>query len=334
LALLLALTMVAAACGGDDDDAAGGGGGDGASGTIDISGSSTVAPISTRVAEYWEEVEPGVTVNVDGPGTGDGFVLFCDAETDISDASRPIKAEEAETCEANGVEFIELKVAIDGLSVLTNPANEIECLSFADMYALVGPESQGFDRWSDAAGLAEELGSSVELPDASLDVTAPGEESGTYDSFVEIVIEGIADERGQEPMTRPDYQSSGDDNIIIQGIEGSDSSFGWVGYAYAVEAGDSVKQLAISEEPGGECVSPTPETVADNSYPIARDLYIYVNTASIDENPAVSSFVDFYLSDEGIASVSEVGYVDLAAEDLEATRSVWDSMETGTRDGG
>ena len=344
LALLLALTLVAAACGGDDDDTAdtgdtsettaGDGGGGDASGTIDISGSSTVAPISTRVAEFFEDVEPGVTVNVDGPGTGDGFVLFCDGETDISDASRAIKAAEAEACEANGVEFIELKVAIDGLSVLTHPDNELECLSFADLYALVGPESQGFSSWTDAQDLAAELGSETEYPDASLDVTAPGEESGTYDSFVEIVLAGLAEERGQDEVTRPDYQSSSDDNIILQGIEGSESSLGWVGLAYATEAGDAVKQLAISEEPGGECVAPDPETVASGEYPIARDLYIYVNSAKLAENAALQAYVDFYLSDDGMAAVSEVGYVDLAAEDLEATRAVWDAKEVGTRDGG
>lgn len=347
LALLLTLSLVAAACGGDDDDdgsAAAGDdtettagdtaeGGD-ASGTIDISGSSTVAPISTRVAEFFEDVEPGVTVNVDGPGTGDGFVLFCDGETDISDASRAIKAEEAEACEANGVEFIELKVAIDGLSILTHPATELECLSFADMYALVGPESQGFSNWTDAQELATELGSTTDFPDASLDVTAPGEESGTYDSFVEIVIAGLAEERGQEDVTRPDYQSSGDDNIILQGIEGSESSFGWVGLAYATEAGDAVKQLAISEEPGGDCVAPDAETVSTGTYPIARDLFIYVNSAELAENAALEAYVDFYLSDDGLAAVSEVGYVDLADEDVEATRAVWESKELGTRDGG
>lgn len=332
LALLLSLTLVAAACGGDDDDDGSTAAGDASGGTIDISGSSTVAPISTRVAEFFEEVEPDVTVNVDGPGTGDGFVLFCDGETDISDASRAIKPEEAEACEANGVEFIELKVAIDGLSVLTSPDNDLECLSFADLYALVGPESQGFSSWTDAQDLAAELGSSTEFPDASLDITAPGEESGTYDSFVEIVIAGLAEERGQDEVTRPDYQSSGDDNIILQGIEGSESSLGWVGLAYATEAGDAVKQLAISEEPGGDCVSPDPETVASGEYPIARDLYIYVNTASLEDNPAVESYVDFYLSDDGLAAVSEVGYVDLADEDLEATRAVWEAKEVGTRE--
>jgi phosphate transport system substrate-binding protein len=342
LALPLALALITVACGDDSDTAAGGDdGGSGAasdggelSGTIDVSGSSTVAPVTTRVAELFEEVAPEIQVNVDGPGTGDGFALFCDGETDISDASRPISAEELETCEANGVEFIELKIAIDGLSVLTNPASDIECLSFADMYALVGPESQGFGTWTDASDLAAELGSDTELPDAPLDVTAPGEESGTYDSFVEIVLEDIADERGQAAESRPDYQSSADDNVIIQGIEGSDSSFGWVGYAYAIEAGDAVKQLAVSEGPGGECITPTEETVADGSYPIARDLYIYPNVQRLEENPSLVELLDFYLSDEGLGAVGDVGYIDLDSAAIDETRQVWQARETGTRDGG
>lgn len=343
LALLMAFSLVAAACGDDDGtnadtDAIEDGGddsgpGDGASGTVNISGSSTVEPISAAVAEKFEEVEPDVVVNVDGPGTGDGFVLFCDGETDISDASRAIKEEESQACEDNGVDFIELKVGIDGLSVLTNPANEtVECLSFVDLYALSGPESQGFENWTDAQAIAGELESTTELPDAPLDITAPGEESGTYDSYVEIVLEGLAEERGQEPQTRPDYQSSGDDNIIIQGIEGSDSSFGWVGFAFAQGAGDAVKQIAVSEEPGGECVAPTPETIADNSYPISRPLFIYVNAANVEDNPALAAYVDYYVGD-GITAVEDVGYVALTDDELGATESAWDAKETGTREG-
>ena len=333
--LLATLSLVVSACGnGGEGNESADGSANGGSGTVNVSGSSTVAPISTRVAEYFEDIEPDILVNVDGPGTGDGFQLFCAGETDISDASRPIKAAEAEACEENDVTFIELKVAIDGLSVLVHPDNDIECLSFADMYALAGPESQGFGGWSDAADLAAELGSSTEFPDLDLSITAPGEESGTYDSFVEIVIESIAEEREANAETRPDYQSSADDNVIIQGIQGATGSFGWVGYAYAVEAGDSVRQVPVSAEPGGECVAPTEETVADNTYPIARDLYIYVNVDKLDQNAAVESYVDFYLTDDGLEAVSEVGYVDLAADAIEATRQVWEARQTGTRDGG
>ncbi len=341
LALPIAAALIMGACSSEDETTDGGsdGGSDAVTGTVNISGSSTVAPISTRVAELWETSGSEATVNVDGPGTGDGFALFCEGETDISDASRPIKDEEAAACEENGVEFIELKVAFDGISVMTSPANEgVECLSFADMYALVGPESQGFESWSDGQDIATALGSDTELPDAPLDIFAPGEESGTYDSFVELVIETAGEARVESgditedevAATRPDYQSSSDDNTIIQGIQGSDSSFGWVGFAFAEEAGDGVKELAVSEEPGGECIEPTTETIADGSYPISRPLFIYISASSAEENSAVSEYVDYYLSDEGIAAVTEVGYVELPADELEATRTTWNDRTTGT----
>lgn len=342
LALFLSVSLVAAACGGDDDTATDDGGArepstaqsDGTSGTIDVSGSSTVAPVSTRVAELFESVDPDVVTNVDGPGTGDGFELFCNGETDISDASRPIKAQEAENCAANGVEFIELKVAIDGLSVITSADNDaIDCVNFADIYALAGPESQGIDNWNDAQDLAGELGSSTDFPDAPLTISGPGEESGTYDSFVEIVIEEFNEERGADAESRPDYQSSADDNVILQGIAGSDSSFGWVGYAFASE-GQGIRSLEVAAGSGTDCVEANDDTISSGEYPIARDLYIYVNAANVGSNPALEAYVDYYLSDDGIAAVSEVGYVDLADEDLEATRSVWKAKETGTRDGG
>ena len=217
LLLVLTLALVAAACGGGDDS----GGGDGLSGEILVSGSSTVEPISSLNAEKFQSENPGVSIAVDGPGTSDGFELFCNGETDISDASRPIEEEEIAACEENGVEFVELKVAIDGLSVITSADNsEVECVDFLDLYALLGPESEGFSNWSDANDLAEEIGApNAPYPDAPLEVTAPGEESGTFDSFAEIVLEDIAvDERKQSedgPFVRADYTASANDNVII-----------------------------------------------------------------------------------------------------------------------
>lgn len=353
MAGVLALTLIAAACGGNGATTEEGGAKAGdadktaatkdLTGTIDISGSSTVAPISTRVAEKFAEVAPGVEVNVDGPGTGDGFKLFCNGETDISDASRPIKKEEAEACAAKGIDYIELKIGIDGLTVMTNPANTaVECLNLADLYALAGPESKGFSNWRDAQRLAAELGSTTRFPDARFDMVAPGEESGTYDSFIELALEKTAKERAkagkipedQVKTTRPDYQSSADDNVIIQGIQGSKSSFGWVGFSYAEEQHGKVKEIAIAKEPGGECVAPTAETISSGTYPLSRFLYIYVNAEKRTTNPAIDPFVDFYLSDEGIAAVTEVGYVALHPDDLAATRQVWEAKTTGTRDGG
>lgn len=336
------LALVTAACGGDDDSGNGTGSGNGSeelSGSIAVSGSSTVEPISAANAQKFSGENTGVQVSVDGPGTGDGFELFCQGDTDISDASRPIEAEEVEACEKEGIEYIELKVGIDGLSVITSTENDqVECLDFKDLYALLGPESQGFENWSDADQLGEELGAGhVPYPDVPLEVTAPGQESGTYDSFAEIVMEGIAvDERKQSedgPFIRSDYQSSGDDNVILEGVSGSPTSLGWVGYAFAQSAGDTVKALPIAEE-GDDCIEPDAETIANGEYPIARDLYIYVNRASAEEKEEVVAFVDFYLSEQGFASVEEVGYVGLPDEAKQEAVDVWESMETGTRDGG
>lgn len=198
-----------------------------------------------------------------------------------------------------------------------------DCLSFADLYALIGPESEGFSNWSDAQTLADELGSTTQFPDVSLDLTGPGPESGTYDSFVELALEGIAEERSQEPTTRTDYQQSSDDNVIIQNIEGSESSLGWVGWAFASAEGDAVRNIAISEEPGGECVEVSDETIADESYPLSRSLYIYVNTARAEENPALGPFVQFYL-DNLSEWVDAGGYVPLPDDLAQETMTAWE----------
>jgi phosphate transport system substrate-binding protein len=299
-------------------------------GTLTISGSSTVEPITSIVAEDFQAANPDVDYTVDGPGTGDGFALFCNGETDISDASRAIKDEEAAACEAKGIHYVALQIGIDGLSVITSPANDaVTCLSFLDLYALLGPESQGFANWSDANALAGELASlegfgdsHAPYPDVPLDVTAPGEESGTYDSFVEFAIAKIAAEREKDAATRPDYTASGDDNVIIEGVSGSDSSLGWVGFAFADENSDSIKSLEL--DGGDGCVAPTPETIASGDYPMSRPLFIYVNTDKEATNPAITAFVDYYLSDTGIAAVTEADYVALDADALAATRAAWD----------
>jgi phosphate transport system substrate-binding protein len=298
------------------------------SGDIVISGSSTVEPISSIVAEDFSAANPEVQYSVDGPGTGDGFALFCAGDTDVSDASRAIKEEEAALCEENGISYVELQIGIDGLSIITSHDNaDVTCLSFGDLYALLGPESQGFDNWSDADALAGETGADfgeihAPYPDADLVVTAPGEESGTYDSFVELVIAGVAEARGQDATTRPDYQASADDNVIVENIGGSPSSLGWVGFAFADESSDSVKSLEV--DGGDGCVAPTPDTIASGDYPIARPLFIYVNAEEAAARPELAAFVDYYLSDEGIAAVTEADYVALDDAALEETRAAWE----------
>ena len=334
LALPLSLALVAGACGSDDDDeGTGDSSGEDTGGeeqdfsgqSINISGSSTVEPISAIVAEEFDATT-GATTTVDGPGTGDGFELFCTGETDISDASRPIdEEEEVPVCEENGVEYVEIQVAYDGMAVMTSPNNEaVECLNFADLYAMVGPEAEGFGNWSDGQAIATELGSDTELPDVALDLTGPGTESGTYDSFIEIALEGIAEERGQEATTRTDYDSNSDDNIIISNIEGSDSSLGWVGWAYAKEQGDAVRNIPIASEPGGDCVEVADETISDGSYPLSRPLFIYVNKANAEENEALAGYVDFYL--DGLDDwVAESGYVVQPEDQTQAAIEAWEA---------
>lgn len=319
---LTAVSLLVAACGGSDDG--GEGGNEALTGSIFISGSSTVEPISSLVAELFSEENPDVEITVEGPGTGDGFELFCNGETDISDASRAIEEDEIEACQANGIDYTELEVAIDGMAVLTSPANgAVTCLSFPDLYALLGPESEGFDSWSDANDLGAEVGGSGDYPDAPLVVTAPGEESGTYDSFVELALEGIAEERGQDAVTRPDYQASANDNVIIDGIAGTDTSLGWVGFSFYEQNQEVVKALEV--DGGGGCVAPTFESISDGSYPLSRSLYIYVNNAKAAESEALATFVDFYMTDTGLlTTVQEVAYVTLPDDRIEATRAAWE----------
>lgn len=300
-------------------------------GTIKVSGSSTVEPISTAVAELVKQANPGFNYTVTGPGTGDGFKTFCKGETDISDASRKIKDEEAAACAAAGIEYTELKIAYDGMTVMTSPDNSaVTCLSFADLYALTGPQSQGFAKWSSGTDLAKSLGSNTVFPTTDLSITGPGEESGTYDSFVELVITPIATAQkpAQPNATRPDYVASANDNAIIAGIASSPSSLGWVGFAFAQENKDKVKEVAVSKAPNGTCVEPTDATISDGSYPLSRSLYLYVNKAKARANPAVAGYVDQYLAEGTISSVLKtVPYVNLPADALAATRTAWDSSK-------
>ena len=307
-----------------------------AEGNVFVSGSSTVEPVSFIMAEEFNYQNPNFTYTVTGPGTTSGFEQFCNRETDISDASRRIKDSEAEACAAGGVEPVELYIGIDGLAVITNPANEaLQCLDFAALYAIFGPESDDVRSWADAQAFAQEVGSTTESwPEGDISITAPGDESGTHDSFLEIAIEDLAEERGQEARLRTPgdiYVASPNDNVIIDGTAGFPTSVGFVGYAFAINNPDKVKMLAI--DGGSGCVEPSGATVADGSYPIARPLFIYPDSVRIDPgsdvyNGAVSPFVDFYLSDLGQELVAEVGYVALSDSDIEATRATWEETRS------
>lgn len=327
---LLALSVVAAACSSSDNSGDGGsasGGGE-LTGSLNISGSSTVEPITSLVAENFQSANTGVEMAVDGPGTTDGFALFCNGETDINDASRQISDDEIAACKAGGVDYIELAIGKDALTVVGHPDNPVDCLALGDLYALFGPESQGIDNWSGANSLAKQVGGNGGLPDLPLTIVAPGEESGTYGSFIDLATKSIADTQGQDPdnVLRPDYQISADDNVIIQNAEGTPGGLGFVGFSYAQNAGGNIKEFKIDN--GGGCVEPSAAAVNDGTYPLGRTLYLYVNKEKLASNPALKPFVDYYLSEEGIKAVTDVQYIALPTADLEASRSTW-STESG-----
>jgi phosphate transport system substrate-binding protein len=329
----LALSMVAAACGGDGGNNNGTGDGDQLSGELFISGSSTVEPVTSLVAEFFAEAQPGVSITVEGPGTSDGYELFCNGETDVQDASRAIDEEEIAACEEAGIEYVELYIAIDGMAVLTSPENSSPpaCLNINDLYALIGPESEGFNNWSDADALGEDVGGiAVPYPDQQLELIAPGEESGTYFSFIDLAIADLAEARKQEEITRPDYVASANDNVIVEGIAGSPSSLGWVGYAFYQENSDVVESIPVAPLDGasGDCVAPSPDTISSGEYPLSRPLFIYVNKEKASQKPELVEFVDLYMSDEGLGTaVSEVGYVEIDQTELEATRAAWEEFK-------
>ena len=257
---------------------------------IQIDGSSTVFPVTQAVAEEFRKEESGVQVNVAVSGTGGGFKRFTAGETDISNASRPIKDSEAEAAAANGIEFIEMRVGTDGLSVMVNTENDfVECLTVAELNEIWKPGST-INNWQDVrAG----------FPDQRLRLYGPDTDSGTFDYFTEEV-------NGEAQVSRADYTASADDNVLVQGIAGDRGSLGYFGYAYYQENKDSLKVIAIDD--GDGCVTPEPSTIEDGSYtPLSRPFFIYVNVESL-QKPEVLAFVEYYM-DHGYQLTGEEGYI-------------------------
>jgi phosphate transport system substrate-binding protein len=294
--LAAALVLFAGAC-----NTQGSAGGDGVSGTIEIDGSSTVFPISEAIAEEFGGTNPDVNVRVGQSGTGGGFEKFCDGEMDITDASRPIKDEEKEVCQTNDVGFVELKVAIDGLSIVVNPENTfVECLTTAELKTIWEPEST-VKTWQDI---------NDEWPDEEIKLYGPGADSGTFDYFTGEIV-------GEEGASRSDYTQSEDDNVLVQGVSGDTYALGYFGYAYYTTNTDDLR--AVSVNSGDGCVEPTDETIKAGEYtPLSRPLYIYVSSESIGRE-AVAAFTSFYLETVNDI-ISDVGYIELPADDLEGAR--------------
>ncbi len=284
LAATAALALAFAACGG------GGDGGDGLSGEIVGDGSSTVFPISEAVAEAFREVQGGVDVVVGLSGTGGGFEKFCAGETDFNDASRPIKDEEKQACAGNSVEWVELEVAYDGLSVIVHPDSDfVDCLTVEELKKIWEPGSK-VDSWNDVR---------PEFPDQAIKLYGPGTDSGTFDYFTAQVV-------GEEGASRADYTPSEDDNVLVQGVAGDKGSLGYFGFAYYEENTDKLKLLGVDS--GSGCMKPSRETILDGSYaPLSRPLFVYVRKDSLDRTE-VAEFMRYYLT-EGRALVDQVGYV-------------------------
>ena len=269
------------------------------SGNITIDGSSTVAPISKAVAEDFAKSNPKVKVPVGTSGTGGGFKKFCAGDTDIANASRPIKAKEAEDCKKNGVDFVELPIAVDGLTVVVNKENTwAKCLTVAELNTMWSPESEGkITSWDQIR---------PDFPKETIALFGAGADSGTFDYFTEAINK-------KSKVIRKDYQPSEDDNIIVKGVQGVKGAVGFFGVAYFEE---NAKKLTAVEVDGGKgCVAPTAENINSGKYsPLSRPLFIYVSKKAL-ARPEVKSFVDFYLSkDEKL--VKEVGYVPLPGDAL------------------
>jgi phosphate transport system substrate-binding protein len=279
------------------------------SGTVTIDGSSTVFPITEAVAEEFQNANQGVQVPVAFSGTGGGFKKFCVGETDINDASRPIKAEdEAEglACEANGIEWVELQVAIDGLTVVVNPANDwAKCLTVAELSTIYGPDSPENLLWSDVR---------ADFPAEKVVRYMPGADSGTFDYFTEEI-------NGEVDAATQFATQSEDDNVLVTGVSGDVNAIAFFGYAYFVENTDKVSAVEVD---GGEgCVAPTDETINSNEYqPLSRPLFIYPDVGKAKERPELKAFVDFYLENTSALS-AEVGYIALPDDLLQAEKDEW-----------
>jgi len=299
---LLSLALLLGACSQDEGTAdSGQKAGEELTGTVSLDGSSTVYPISEAVAEEFMGVAPRVRVTVGVSGTGGGFKKFLAQETDINDASRTIKESEMATAEANGIHYLEIPVAFDGLSVVVSRNNDwVDYLTVEELQMIWQPGSM-VDSWDDIR---------PEWPSEPIRLYGPGTDSGTFDYFTEAV-------NGESGASRPDYTASEDDNVLVQGISGDENSLGFFGYAYYIENQDKLKVVPI--DGGNGPVTPNAVTINDGTYsPLSRPIFIYLNTASL-ERQEVRTFVDFYIDNAG-ALANEVGYIELPEEMYQEAR--------------
>lgn len=272
-----ALAIGVAACGNSDDSSSNGG--SAVSGAIAIDGSSTVYPFAQAAAEQFQTENPDARVTVGESGTGGGFEKFCKGETDVSNASRPIKDEEKELCKKGGISFSEVQVANDGIAVVTNKNLAISCLTTDQLKQL----------WNSKSTVKTYNQLDSKFPDTKVSLYGPGTDSGTFDFFTGEI-------NGEEGDTRKDYQPSEDDNVLVEGVSGDEGGLGYFGFSY-FEANQDKLNL-VSVDAGDGCVAPSKETIQDGSYkPLSRPLFMYVSTAAI-KKPQVKAFLDDVIANQ------------------------------------
>ncbi|MDF1562445.1 MAG: PstS family phosphate ABC transporter substrate-binding protein [Deltaproteobacteria bacterium] len=282
---------------------------------ISIDGSSTVYPISEAVAEEFQAANKSARVTIGVSGTGGGFKKFCTGETDISNASRPIKSSEEAKCKEHGIGVIELPVAYDGIAVVVNPKNDwVDHLTVAELKKMWEPEAQGAVKtWSQIR---------EGWPEKELHLFGPGVDSGTYDYFTKAIV-------GKEHSSRGDFTSSEDDNVLVQGVSTDELALGFFGFAYYTENKAKLKVVPIKVDEGAEAIAPSLETVANSSYqPLSRPIFIYVSKKSA-ERKAVHDLITFYLT-EGAALSKEVGYIPLPQKAYELARERFAARTEGS----
>ncbi len=313
-AIALVSATTAAACGGGGSESAAS---NAAPAVIQLDGSSTVFPISEAVAEEFQKANPGTRVTVGISGTGGGFQKFCRGETDISDASRPIRPTEIETCKKAGIEYIELPIAYDGLAVVVNPKNTwATSVTVAELKTLWSPDAQGnVLRWNQVRS---------SWPNREVRLFGAGVDSGTYDYFTEAVV-------GKEGASRGDFTSSEDDNLLVQGIGSDELALGFLPFAYVEQNHDKLKLVPVDDgkaENGSGPLAPSAETVRNGTYqPLSRPLFIYVAKKAA-ERPEVQKFVDAYFG--ASALIREVGYVELTPQIYDLAKKHFAERKVGT----
>jgi phosphate transport system substrate-binding protein len=311
--LIVALSLVLAGCGASGQQ--NGGGGEPVTGEIRIEGSSTVYPITQAAAELFREENPDARIEVGGAGTSDGFEAFCQGDTQISDASRPIDAaEEVPVCKENGVEYIEIPIAYDGISVVVNKQGNdwATDITSEELMKIWEPSAEGkVTTWNQVRS---------DWPDEPLDLYGPGTESGTYEFFNETIV---ANE--EEVSRQSDVEMSEDDNVLVQGVSGDANALGYFGYSYYENNLDTLKALAV------DGVKPTEDTIRSGEYLLSRPLFIYVSTDALKNNKAVKPFVDFYLAPQNLDRlVKAAKYVTLPASLEDEARAHYEDRTTGT----